>query len=451
MNIQFHLSIGSTPTNATSVVFRDPTDTYGVRREDTLATVVAAGTPLTHTGTGEYEYTFTDPEPNVRYTYWIEWVYQGQTYRYQQSIGTTGESDAYVNVPEPLPRSCISLARYAKLTGYSECAIMGVNHPSEAHGDCENPIWTQFQRDTLLDYFAEAQEEIEGETGYPLCPTYFVDEEHPYGFPVHARWKKILAAGVRASADILASAAIDYESDPALIGPVATSVTDPAEVKVFYPGSDREIEPLKISLSGGVLRVWIPRCRLVTPDSFATPEGGLEYGDLDNFLATVDVRRVYTDGSVNAKLVYAHRSSASPCASCGCLTCGEYAEDACLRVENAQTGALGALAATYSGGNWTARCRTCWSARPTNLRVSYLAGMNPISLQAEQAVLRLAHAKMPEAPCGCGPLKDLWARDTRVPEFIDQVRIENPFGPSDGALVAYRFAHQIKLHGAGAL
>lgn len=449
MNIQFSLNIAGTPTDATSVVFRDPSNAFGVRRTDTLATVVAAGTALTHTGVGEYQYTFVDPEEGIHYNYWIEWVYLGNTYRYEQTISAASETPVYLNVPAALPRSCISLARYAALTGYSECALMGVNNPDEITGECENPIWTQYQRDTLLYYLGEAQDLIEAETHYPLCPTYFTDEFHTLrernAFPVHAKWTKVIAAGIRAASDILASATIDYSVEPALIGPLATSVTDVSEIHVFYPGSDREIEPSQITLSGGNVSIWIPRCRLVSPDAFPTPTEGLDYSDLDHFLEVADVRRIYTDESVNAQLVYAHRPTSGTCSNCGCASCGEATADACVYVLNPETGALDVLRGSYGDGVWTAGFRDCYCARPSGVRVNYLAGLAQITAVLESAVIRLAHALMPTQICGCDVFKSIWERDTNVPDFISTERELNPWGVREGSWWAWKIVHKVDV------
>lgn len=452
--IQFDLRIGGVLTDATpgSVVLSNPAGTFGVRRLDTLATVVAAGTPLVHISTGVYRYSFTDPAPNLTYNYYVQWEYGGNTYNIEQDIsGNTGGGVAPSEIPDALPRSCISLARYAFLTGYSECAISGVNNPTDAHGDCENPIWTEFQRNTLLRYLSIAQSKIEKVLKYPLCPTYYAAEEHIYRFPLHTDWVRLIAAGIRAESDILASAAIDYSVEPARIGPLATSVTDPAQVKLFYPGSEREIEPSKISISGGNVTLWVPRCRMVHPDFFATPEGGLEYDELSNFLDAVDVKRVYTDTSVNASLVYAHRETVSECVACGCFTCGEALEDGCLYVRNPKTGAMDVLKGSFSGGVWTANCSQCHCTRPDKVRVNYLAGLTTRDEELEDATIRLAHTLMPVTPCGCDPLKSMWERDNKIPEFRDNARLENPWGDSDGALYAYRMANLREVKRAGVL
>lgn len=71
-------------TNATTAKLSDPTGTYGVKRNDTNAVVVADATAMTNDSTGAYSYTFTDP--GVACTAWVEFVYAGSTFRYEIDI-----------------------------------------------------------------------------------------------------------------------------------------------------------------------------------------------------------------------------------------------------------------------------------------------------------------------------------------------------------------------------
>lgn len=70
--------IGGVLTNATTAKLSDPTGTYGIKRNDTDAVVVADGTAMTNPSTGLYEYSFTYVL-NVAYTAYIEFVYDGDT------------------------------------------------------------------------------------------------------------------------------------------------------------------------------------------------------------------------------------------------------------------------------------------------------------------------------------------------------------------------------------
>lgn len=72
-------------TNVTTAKLSDPTGTYGVKRNDTNAVIVADGTAMTNTATGIYEYSFTDVE-GVAYTAYVEFVYGGATYRFEVDL-----------------------------------------------------------------------------------------------------------------------------------------------------------------------------------------------------------------------------------------------------------------------------------------------------------------------------------------------------------------------------
>lgn len=77
--------VGGVLTNADSVRLSDPTDTYGVQRNDTGAVVVDNNTAMTNPSTGVYEYTFT-ALTNVAYTAWVEFSYGGDTIFYEVSL-----------------------------------------------------------------------------------------------------------------------------------------------------------------------------------------------------------------------------------------------------------------------------------------------------------------------------------------------------------------------------
>jgi uncharacterized phiE125 gp8 family phage protein len=92
-----------------SIVLSDPTGTYGVKRNDNDAVVVADGTAVTNIATGIYEHTFTDPERNLEYTYWIEWVYDGATMHNEYVVdGPAWPADA-VGVPVTLSEAKLHL------------------------------------------------------------------------------------------------------------------------------------------------------------------------------------------------------------------------------------------------------------------------------------------------------------------------------------------------------
>lgn len=348
--------------------------------------------------------------------------------------------------------NAVRLARYAQLAGFSECAFWGVNNPSDLQNEACRPIQSLFERWQIARYLGEAQEEIEQVCGYPLSRRWFMDEL-PYRCVLKARRRKVIEIGIRAEADIALGAIVDHTNDPAVIGPIATTVTDEDEVHIYHPGTDIEIDPSSITISGGFVTIEIPRCRTVIDPN--NPDVGWDYTDVGQcwlsvpipgvFECTVDVKRVYNDDTTQATFVWPHRGSASCTSLDCCLTCSEYTRSACGYIRDAEGGLIDVLAASRESGAWRPECSVCYCTAPDLVRVYYRAGMNPLTKQAEDAIIRLAHAKMPKPPCGCGPLMEMWTRDRHVPDVLDAIRLHCPFGLSDGAWTAWNFANALAV------
>lgn len=350
--------------------------------------------------------------------------------------------------------SAISLARYAQLIGYPECQFFGVAGAAEVlDAECRT-IWLKSERDMVLKYLLEAQEEIENHVGYPLKPRWIVDDDRPYTCPLEARWKKIIEAGVEAEDEIAMGQPVDLTTDPAVVGPiVGVTFTDIGEVRVYHSSGTSfcalnpvEIRPSCVTIIGGELTIEIPRCRLVTEAAADNPRTGIDYADDDNFEDTVDVTRLYNDPSTHATLVWPHKCTSACAAAC----CSEYTQDGCIYIRNGEMGILDVLPAAYSAGAWVSSS-TCHRTKPERVRLNYRAGMDPLSFQAEDAILRLAHSKMPNEPCGCAVSQRLWERDRNVPRQLTAERLNNPFGLSDGAWIAWKFAGALKKYSMSVL
>lgn len=339
--------------------------------------------------------------------------------------------------------SGLPLAHYAQIILFSECSFWGVYNPSDPVGTCDK-IWSKSDRDMIAHYLGEAQDEIEQVTGFPLSPKWYTNEEHQPQTFITTNWSKVIAAGVRATSTIAAGSIVDYTNDPAVIGPIATTVTDEDEVHVYHPGTDVEISPSDITIAGGFVTIEVPRCRMVAAALSDNPDDGLDYNDLANFEVTVDVTRVYNDTSTNGSYVWFGSATV-----CTCPSCTENSETACLTVRNAELGQLGHHRATYSDG-WTASNCTCRRA-PVKILVNYLAGVQTMTPQMEDAIIRLAHSKMPRSPCGCEIANQLWKRDRNTPDVLSAERLNCPFGLSDGAWVAYQFAKSMRIKRIGVM
>jgi hypothetical protein len=348
-------------------------------------------------------------------------------------------------------KSALRLARYAQRIEYNECAFFGVNAPNIDNYQCRK-IWTKPQRDNIAFYLYEAQREIEDQLKYFLMPTWVVGQlsdepnldpryvdEQPYRWKATTKWGAVIEAGVKAETVMQAGAVVDQTSDPAVVTVVAGAAAID-EVVVYHPGTTVQIDPSSIVLSGANYVISIPRCRTVKSALVNNDEQGLDYADVNNFEATVDVSRVYNDPSTNALLAHKNR--------CTNPACAETTQTACLYFENLYTGLYEIQPATYDedAAAWQRSCSSFYCNAPKVNRLYYRSGLSVLDEQMEDSIIRLAHSKMPNEPCGCDITQRMWERDRNIPTVISQERAMNPFGLSDGAWIAWAFVRTRKLY-----
>ncbi len=347
--------------------------------------------------------------------------------------------------------SAVRLARYAQRIEYSECAFFGVNWSGNFDYQCRN-IWSQFQRDTIAFYLAEAEREIETELGYFVQPRWVAGslatqpdgnfrlvDEQDFTNGIHlTRYGYVIEGGVRATTLMQAGVVVNHAADPATVT-VAIGAAAIDEVVVYHPGTTVQIDPSNIVVSGLNYVISIPRCRMVLASLVNNPSTGLDYDTIANFEATVDVYRVYNDPSTNASITHRNR--------CTNPACSETGQDGCIYIRDARIGRIEVSPATYTDGAWARACLPgCRS--PYITRLYYRAGLQVLDEQLEDAIIRLAHSKMPNEPCGCVVTQRMWERDRFVPQVISRERAGNPFGLSDGAWTAWRFVSTRKLYRA---
>lgn len=87
--VRRNFKVNGVLVDPTSIVLCDSAATYGVKRNDTDAVVVAANTPMTKVAVGIYEYGFTEPEDGLEYTAWVKIVYGGNTYYFEHDLAVT--------------------------------------------------------------------------------------------------------------------------------------------------------------------------------------------------------------------------------------------------------------------------------------------------------------------------------------------------------------------------
>lgn len=335
------------------------------------------------------------------------------------------------------PNPVVTLEEYANYISYDECAVLGVkNYPNATAYECRD-VWSLQQRQYIQQYLSEAQEEIEKELGYFLTADWvvgdianerdnlfrYIDQQkpswsrHSYNLGVYrARWKHVNSMGTRAEFTIEDGTSVNNGTDPAVVT-VNTTVTDINEIHVFHPGSDLEINPSEIVISGGIATISIPRCRLVK-EALMDTAGGVDYTVIANFEETVDVKRIYTDTTTQAILLC---SNCSECSNRELLNC--------VRILNERLGTFEVGIGNL--GNCICGCR------PNRIGFNYYAGDINTTQKTKEMVVRLAHSKLPNEPCGCEIATRLWREDREIPEIITQDLMTNPFGVNRGALLAY--------------
>lgn len=355
------------------------------------------------------------------------------------------------------PNCAVSLSRYAKLINYEEAAFWGVVWENQALRGCD-PLWSEYQRMTIANALAEAQQEMEQVVGYPLCPTYisgtyadsprWFDQQRLKSSRLITRYPRILAAGSRAVTVIEADAAIDYGLTQGLgvIGPVATAAIVASEIKIFYPGSDRLITPSKITIAAGNVTIEIPRFRMVKQEFLNEGDEYIRYENINFFLSTVDVKRIYTDTTVQAELVQPN------CRNNSCVNgCYECTNTACMYVRDPFLGIVDVSPAVWDIDSGLWKNRSVCAGNHQLVRLNYLAGVRTLDLQAEMAIIRLAHSKMGKPPCQCDKTNQMWQKDYDITGAVTRERVNCRFGLSNGAWNAWKWALDMKAIRASVL
>lgn len=347
-----------------------------------------------------------------------------------------------------LPNCAVSLSRYAKIIGYEEASFWGMVYENQHWVGC-GPVWGEGERMRIAIALGEAQQQIEQIVGYPLCPTWiagtvdeeyrldnrWIDQQRLKSGRLLTRYPRLIAAGIRATEVIAEGAAVTHGPKVGVVGPIATTVTDPNEIQVYYPDSSRRITPSRISIQGGFVTISIPRFRMIIPDLLNTPEGGIMYEDTTALLGEVDILRVYNDPSVQAVLVQ------PGCGNSHCTRgCGECTHSACIYIRDSHVGEVDILPATRSEDTGLWSPKTLCVGNYSIVRLNYLAGMRLLNLEAEAAIVHLAHAKLMGPPCACDSITKIWSAANAVPRMLTRERINCPLGQSEGAWIAYQWA-----------
>jgi hypothetical protein len=322
-------------------------------------------------------------------------------------------------------RLAVSTPRYAQIVGYAEPAFFGISHPDNKAYECRE-IWSHDQRIAIYRALQEAQSEVEKTAEYPLMPTWFAGERHPFGInPITLKYGKLIQMGQLATTT-WAGQAMDITNDPAVVTVAGVTFTDINEVHIYHPGTTIEIYPSEITIVAGVLTIKIPFVRAVEIAHENNPPEGWDYADHANWVEdTVDVKREYLSATLPAVEFVSY--------DCECNCPAPQITDGCAVVKDYEMSIINV--GTVGG---------CLPCKPRYTDLYYQAGETVMTPQAEDIIVRLAHARMPNEPCGCDWLKARWRGDQLVPEVLTAERENCPYGLSQGAWQAYIYAQAIK-------
>jgi len=320
----------------------------------------------------------------------------------------------------------LTLDRYQEIMRLAPAAFNGLNKPDEAGCyDCA-AIWKQTDRDGMALAIAQAEEMRERELGYHVAPKYDL-EIHDYDSSCmyFLNWKYLVKIGTYASSDISIGVPIILNplSDPVVFA-VATTVTDPSEICVFYPGTIIRINPSKITISGGTATICIPRprLRLLSVDTNCDPAP--DYYDDNNFETSVDVKRCYIDTTDGVDITCMNY--------CDCTT--SVVTDWCETVRNYKLSVIKVFPIS---------CTSSCCHRKT-ATIPYWSGIYP-SIYTEMTTASLAHSVLKDIIPAMVDLCNCWKADM----VVEDNAVWNPYGITNGAIKAWLADSRARAGGGG--
>ena len=269
---------------------------------------------------------------------------------------------------------------------------------------------------------------------------------------------------------------------------MATTVTDPTQIAVYFSAADRfddtvvserwRIEPITVSIAAGVATIKGRKWLCGKPILYENPVAAiLDPHTAANFVTSLDVYQRSTDGSGNsvttaqATLVYETNDCGSCWGSGCCCNSGTVSSDpgttgeviARAGIRDAILGMVSPAAATYNSttGLWSSAwcCGTSGGyCNPDRVKLRYLAGYplqgRSIDPRFRDPLVWLTAAELKRRICACRETNEklhdlqqdlnLSATQTERYEF-PQRQMENPFGSRRGHVQAWLAVQDVIL------
>lgn len=395
----------------------------------------------------------------------------------------------------------LPLYTFAKRLGLNPLHFMQVdaNIGAASSRVCIHPImqysWQDsdgVSRDELSSYIYEAEEELAGVLGYWPVSKWIADEriELPVragmwfynlydargdDLAVKTRYGQLISGGRMQKSLVLANQTVTYTDvdsdgyDETATITCVTTVTDPEEVCLYYPGEagndEWEIRPIQVTISAGTATIVCRREQLVTKVLLEALDAGAVPGLNDaNFLDEVDVYRKYHDPSVQVQLVW--RGGACCCSDplCG-GSCSLVVETGCTVIKDKELGLMTVHPATWdpTTATFSGACLDV-CRRPDYVRMWYRSGYRDMSYATpnlkmdtafELAICKLAVSKIDRNICSCKGISDVqahWNTDLRRSRStsaaastfrVTSYELEScPFGSTIAALDVWRLVRR---------
>lgn len=382
----------------------------------------------------------------------------------------TGGAPTGATTAIPLIRTCLSLPRYAQILGINPVHFQGAvgNAVWPMEGNACSNIWPrhswqnsdQISHEDLARAIKEAEDEIEAFIGYPLCPTWYTNENHRY--PQHHRpdaygllgrdvrnlrksvktkHAKVIAPGRRLTTLLGTATTVGgslvysdedgdgfYETATVSLSTALADTQDMCEVKAYFSGmsaaQEWEIRSAKSkSISSGTITLVFDSWLLIDPELQSAPPTTDGYSAIDissivNFVTEVDIYLETNDNTdTSAQFFWEPCNEQIFCASCGgagCTECTFTTQNGCLLVRDVENGYVVPSPAAYDSntGTWI-RSEYSVYRDPDQVKIWYYAGdmdeaflsgdsCDPLSHFFAQPIAWIATCRLEREFCQCG-------------------------------------------------
>lgn len=392
----------------------------------------------------------------------------------------------HVSIP-----TLLSIYEWGDVMGISpwELAQIGEGFPTVNHAQCGHVVfryaWQQdyLCREELAHTIAKAEEAVAEQLNFWPAPKWITNEVQPYPRPhnrmlygyagtprgqwkaLQVNWGKVQGGGLMARTLISAAGAVvmsDNDGDTIndrFTVTVATTITDPDEIAIYYAAADRNSEPLEevwrirpvnVVISGGNAVITGHPSLLVKPDLESVVDPLiLDVTVATNFVTTVEVYRLYLD-TTSTVADPAQGTALWEDPDCEIPPCSSSWLPLCQIPRNAE---MGMIAVDFWQGNTFCPPQ---DREPDRVNLNYVAGEPLVNGRMSRAmadvVAHLTTAWLPVDKCGCERADRIiayWraieAVDTKgvVPITLKQLD-NNPFGVQRGALWAWQRVEQLR-------